>query len=101
MEMFQEIVEASADAFNRPSKRHLILPTITNGCEGDGVDVVGHKDAMSTSSMSRRLVRHSSEHGLETSSIGVIMSVHALYACPDAHLPTSHADRGVDKIEIG
>ena len=43
MEFLEEIVQTSKSALDASAHRHLVLPAVTHGLQGDRVDMVGYE----------------------------------------------------------
>lgn len=63
MEVFKDVVHTSEKTLDYASKRHLIMPSIANSLESDGIDVVWHEAAMRATGVSDGLAQHTSEEG--------------------------------------
>ena|ERR1700733_15466150 len=61
MEMLKQIVQTPTDTLNCSAEGHLILPPLANRRKSDGIDMIGHEDAMWTCRVSNRLRRHPSD----------------------------------------
>jgi hypothetical protein len=101
MQMFQQIIQAAADAFHRPAEGHLILPPVTFRLQRDCVDVIRNETAVGTGCETHPLFRHPTEHGLQALLVAVVVIPHFLDICADAHLSPSDGNRRIQKIEVG
>ncbi len=99
--MFEQVIEASEDAFNRSPHSHLILPAFTDRLQGDGVDVIWNEAAVRSWSMTQTLANHASEHCLKSFFVTVIMLPHPLQTCTHTHLTTGDWYRGIKQIKVG
>src|SRR3989339_127595 len=100
MEVFEKIVETSEDAFDCATKAHFIVPAVSYGLKGYGIDMGSHEAAVRTSRMAECLVDHAASQRCQPFLVGIRVVKHPLECASDAHLPRGDTDCGVEQVQI-
>lgn len=99
--MLEQVVQTAEQALDRSPQSHLIMPPISHSLERDGVNMVRNEGAVGTRSVPNTLTDHTTEHGLESFFIAVLVVPHALNCATDAHLATCNLDSGIEQVQVG
>jgi hypothetical protein len=100
VEVFEQVVQTSYEAFDGATQRHFVLPPVSNRLYGNGVNMVWDETAMQTGSVAQTLPHHAPEHGPQPLLISVIVIPHFLQASRDTHLSGGYGDGCIEEIEV-